>query len=335
MGGQAFPSVSGACSGVSPNPKTGRSSDHADSDRYWPNSALAIEPRLHARWMATMSYVGHIVSLPPPSLLTFRQQVPRGTDPDLVPFRRLPPALETVVESILPSPLTKAHMTKGLQHADHLVQYMTAITIARCLQKLAVTQALFARIEKEIGDEPSTSSVVFSENPWTRRRKELEMECRRRLPEILVIISYAQKSATLAPPDADGEVDPTLSAKSAMLTESALRLFRLYHSTLPVVAQDAKFDVGRLLVSSSSVKQERRERKDAKATAKTGSVVDETRDGMSSAMSSAGTVGTAGMGGGFGYAKGNVEGFEALSQVHVLKLLGAVKGWQWTNKACK
>lgn len=156
------------------------------------------------------------------------------------------------------------------------------------------------------------------------------MECRRRLPEILVIISYAQKSATLAPPDAEGEVDPTLAAKSSMLTESALRLFRLYHSTLPVVAQDAKFDVGRLLVSSSSVKQERKERKEAKATGNNGSVVDETRSGVS-----VGTMGTAGMGGGFGYAKGNVEGFEALSQVHVLKLLGAVKGWQWANKACE
>jgi nucleolar pre-ribosomal-associated protein 1 len=39
------------------------------------------------------------------------------------------------------------------------------------------------------------------------------------------------------------------------------------------------------------------------------------------------------MGGGFGHSRGDVEGFEALSQLHVLRLLAEVAGWNWTNKA--
>jgi nucleolar pre-ribosomal-associated protein 1 len=89
-----------------------------------------------------------------------------------------------------------------------------------------------------------------------------------------------------------------------------------------------RFDVGRLLVSSSSNKAERRERQQAKAD-KAGSVI----GGETGSVASVGTAGTAGMGGGFGYARGDVKGFEALSQVHVVELLSQAKGWQWTNKA--
>ncbi len=272
--------------------------------------------------MATMAYVGKIISLPPPPMATFRQPIPRGSDLKLMPPRPNPPSVSTIIESILPSPLTKQHLTKGLQHPDGLVQHMTALTLARGLQKLAIVQKVFLEIEAELDLEPSSSA----ENPWARRRREFEMECRKRVPEVLVVIAFAQKSATLARtnPDSDEEPDSAVAAKSAMLTESALRLFELYHRTLPSIANEAKFDVGKLLVSSSSAKAERRGKREARA----GSVISD-----SGSVGSIGSVGTAGMGGGFGHARGDVIGFEALSQIHVLSLLGQVKDWNWSNKA--
>jgi nucleolar pre-ribosomal-associated protein 1 len=63
---------------------------------------------------------------------------------------------------------------------------------------------------------------------------------------------------------------------------------------------------------------------------KSGSVVDD-----SGSIASFGTAGTAGMGGGFGYSRGEVAGFDALSQVHVLALLRDVKEWDWARKAGK
>jgi nucleolar pre-ribosomal-associated protein 1 len=276
-----------------------------------------------------MAYVGRIISLPPPSMSTFRQPLPRGSDIEVAPPRLTPPTVETVIESILPSPLTKQHVTKGLQHPDGLVQYLTALTLARGLQKLDLVQRLFRDIESEMGSQPSTSTTS-GESPWAARGRELEMECRRRVPDLQVLIGFAQKSATLAPAEPETDEDHALVAKSAMITEVALRLFGLYHRTLPSLAQEVRFDVGRLLVSSSSNKAERRERQQAKAD-KAGSVI-----GVETgSVASVGTAGTAGMGGGFGYARGDVKGFEALSQVHVVELLSQAKGWQWTNKAGK
>ncbi|OCF45143.1 hypothetical protein I317_00945 [Kwoniella heveanensis CBS 569] len=258
---------------------------------YWAHSALSLEPRLNARWIATMSYVGRIISLPAPSISTFRQPVPHGLDPSGAPFRAQPPAVSTMIESILPSPLTKSHLMKGLQHTDALVQHVTAITLARGLQKLAIVQELLKLIEKEVGLEPSTSQ----ENLWTRRRRELELEVRKRIPELSVIIAFAQKAATMAPSEAETDAEIAMATKSAMLTEVALRIFGLCNKTLPSMATEMKFDPGRLLVSASSASAERRARREAR--------------------------------------EGNVKGFEALSQLHVLELLGEVRDWNWMNKA--
>ncbi|WVQ93728.1 hypothetical protein IAU59_000805 [Kwoniella sp. CBS 9459] len=287
---------------------------------YWAHSALSLEPRLNARWVATMAYVGRIISLPAPPLSTFRQPVSHGADPTGAPFRVHPPAVSTMIESILPSPLTKAHLMKGLQHTDALVQHVTAITLARGLQKLALVQELLMLIEKEVGDEPSTSQ----ENLWTRRRRELELEVRKRIPELSVIIAFAQKAATMAPAEAETDAEIALATKSVMLTEVALRIFGLCNKTLPSMATEMKFDPGRLLVSASSASAEKRARREARE----GSVISD-----SGSVASVGTMGTAGMGGGFGQARGDVEGFEALSQLHVLELLGEVRDWNWMNKA--
>lgn len=287
---------------------------------YWPHSALALDPRLDARWIATMAYVGRVISLPLPSRDKFNQPAPRGTSASAMPPRAAPPAVTTVIESVLPSPMTKQHLTKGLSHSSHLVQHVTALALARGLQKLSAVQVLYDSIANELDET--------AEGAWRAGARELEAECRRRVPEVSVLIEFAQKSATMArpPPDADEdyEPEPSVAARSAMLTETALRLFGLYHRTLPSLAGEARFDVGRLLVSASSKNQERRARREARE----GSVVSD-----SGSVVSIGTVGTVGMGGGFGHSRGDVEGFEALSQLHVLRLLAEVSGWNWTNKA--
>ncbi|EIW68969.1 hypothetical protein TREMEDRAFT_73980 [Tremella mesenterica DSM 1558] len=290
---------------------------------YWPHSAMSMEPKLSSRWCANMAFAGRIVALPPPNLSTFRQPLPKGLSSvdESMPFRTTPPVIATVIESIMPSPLTKTHITKGLLVADDLVKHMTAITLAKCLQKLSTVQDLFKTIEEEISTQPSSSTTLDS---WRRARRELELEARRRVPDVQTIITMAQKSATMAPADPETDEEKALAARSGMLTEVAMRLFRLYYRTMPSIASEVKFDPGRLLVSSSSVKGERRARKDLRS----GSVLSDT-----GTVASVGTVGTVGMGGGFGHTRGDVQGFMALTQVHVLELLGEWQDWQWGNKA--
>ncbi|KAL7418746.1 hypothetical protein Q5752_006429 [Cryptotrichosporon argae] len=283
---------------------------------YWPHSALNIEPRLSARWIASMAHVGRIVSLPPPSRSTFNIPAKGGSVEGTL---RAPPAVATVIESILPSPLTKAHIMKGLQHTDGLVQHLTALSLARCLQKLSICQALIREIEDDLAGEPGSS-----DNPWSTFQRELELEARRRVPEVPVIVEFAQKAAQSAPAEVDTAEERAQQSRLVMLTEVALRLFGFYHKTLPSLANEARFDVGKLLVSASSANAERKARREARE----GSVISDT-----GSVGSIGTLGTVGMGGGFGHARGDVVGFEALSQLHVVRLLADVKEWNWTNKA--
>lgn len=286
-----------------------------NSFSYWPHSALSLDPRLHAKWIATISFIGRVVSLPIPPVSTFFLNAPQdpSSSSSAPTPRPTPPPLLSIVEAVLPAPLTKQHLTKGLQHPNGLVQHLTALALARGLQKLTEVQEMFKEIEGELE----------ADGPWARRRREVELECRRRVPEVSVIIGFAQRSGTGQSngPDAD---ETQAAARTALLTESALRLFGLYHKALPSLAAEVRFDVGKLLVSASSAGALAAERR----AAREGSVISDT-----GSVASVGTLGSVGMGGGFGHTRGDVEGFEALSQVHVLRLLQDVTEWNWANKA--
>nr|ODN91496.1 hypothetical protein L204_05480 [Cryptococcus depauperatus CBS 7855] len=288
---------------------------------YWPYSALSLEPQLSTRWVATMAYVGRIVSLPPPDLNTFRQPALTGSDRSLSPFRLEPPQTAIIVESILPAPLTKSHLMKGLQHTYHLVQHMTALVLSYALIKLSKVLEVFRYIEMELYGANS-----FGDNSWAKGIRALEVEIRKRMPELGVIVAFAQKSVTLAPAEPETEEELALATRSAMLTELALRLFALCNHTLPSMASEMRFDPGRLLVSSSA----KAEKREARA-AREGSVLSDS--GSVKSVGTVGSAGTAGMGGGFGSGKGNVKGWEALCQVHVVSLLGEVTNWDWSKKA--
>lgn len=285
-----------------------------------------MEPRLSAKWLATVAFLGRITLLPIPDLSTFYLQSPipaADSTTERIP-KASPPSVATMIEGILPAPLTKAHLTKGLSHSTGLLQHQTALALARCLRKLCQVQSLLSRIAVDAQDDMAGDEME-RENIWIRRSRELEIEARKRVPEVGVIIAFAQKSAASQALQASlDEEDSTAKARSELLTESALRLFGLYYQALPTMAAEFKFDVGKLLVSASSAKAEAQARK----AAREGSVVDET-----GSIASVGTTGTAGMGGGFGQARGDVEAFDALSQIHVLELLANVKEWDWTGKA--
>jgi nucleolar pre-ribosomal-associated protein 1 len=291
---------------------------------FWPHSGISVDPRLSAKWLATMALLGHVISLPVPPNDSFHvfTGLTKADGTKETVAKANPPSLQVIIEAILPSPLTKQHLSKGLQHNVGLVQHETALTLARSLQKLLTVKATFAAISREMRLDMGGEQF---DDTWSKCLRELEMETRKRVPEVPVIIAFAQKSAASQALQASlEEADEGEKAKANLLTEAALRLFRLYYRALPNMAAEFRFDVGKLLVSSSSAKQEAAARK----MAREGSVIDD-----SGSVASFGTVGSAGMGGGFGQSRGDVTEFDALSQVHVLELLASVREWDWTAKA--
>ena len=85
---------------------------------------------------------------------------------------------------------------------------------------------------------------------WKKRRNELELEARRRVPDFQVIIAFSQKTGEdvqVAPEDADATARPSGKVRVAMLAESSTRLLWLYHLCFPSLVAEARFDVGKLL----------------------------------------------------------------------------------------
>lgn len=134
--------------------------------------------------------------------------------------------------NLLPSVGTKALFTKGLQGASTpLVQHCTALALAKCLRKLAEVVRVFRMVEAALEEDED-------EGQWSRQRREVEKEARRRVPEFQVIVAFSQQF--LASSD---------TAKHALLSESSQRLLWLYQECLPEVVAEARFEVGKLVLN--------------------------------------------------------------------------------------
>ncbi|PSR72606.1 hypothetical protein PHLCEN_2v11530 [Hermanssonia centrifuga] len=246
---------------------------------YWPAAALTLEPRLSSRWISNVAFFGQVISLP----------VPRSTF--LIPgsdlYHPSPPPLSTILENILPSVSIKIHLSRGLQSTSTLVQHCAALALAKCLMKYGdVVKALRAAEEALEEDE--------EEGQWVRRRKEVEREVARRVPEFQVIVGFAQQKANEMRLVSDAEANHTHvnATKAALLSECALRLMWLYHRWLPASVAEARFDVGKLL------------------------------QGIQDGISPAGTM----------QALNASSGLVTLRQLHILRLLKESDQFSWTGK---
>ena len=191
---------------------------------YWPAASLTLEPRLSSRWIANIAFFGSVISLPVPEASFLM--------PGSSLYQPTPPPLSAFLENILPSVNTKAHFSRGILSTSPLVQHCTAIALAKCLLKYSEVLKVMHKIEGELEEGESNGQ-------WKKRRNELELEARRRVPDFQVIISFSQKA---------GEDAPS-KVRMAMLAESSTRLLWLYHLCFPSLVAEVRFDVGKLLQS--------------------------------------------------------------------------------------
>ncbi|EGO30148.1 hypothetical protein SERLADRAFT_444262 [Serpula lacrymans var. lacrymans S7.9] len=184
---------------------------------YWSGAALTLEPRLSSKWVANIAFFGTVLSQPVPSSSFML--------PDSDLYQPSPPPLYNILENILPSVNTKPHLSKGLKSPSHLVQHCTALALAKCLMKYAEVINSFHAVQVALEEDEE-------DGQWSKRRRDLEKEVRRRVPEFQVIIAFSQQNN---------------SPKVTFLAESAQRLLWLYQRCLPSLVAEARFDVGKLL----------------------------------------------------------------------------------------
>ncbi|KAH9916809.1 ribosome 60S biogenesis N-terminal-domain-containing protein [Fomitopsis serialis] len=235
-----------------------------------------------SKWIANIAFFGLVISLP--HLHPAIQPCP----PAALRHHREHPAAVNI----------KAHLSRGLQAPSPLVRHCTALALAKCMLKYDAVLCAFHEVERALEED--------ADGQWARRRGEVEREIRKRVPDFQVVLGFAQKSteaaSTLASSGVDAEGDMDMEQKtpaanpvrSALLAESAQRLLWLYHRCMPALVAEARFDVGKLLLSLQNV-------------------VDRP---IASTPTSART-----------------DGLDVLRQLHVLRLLSESDQFNWSGKA--
>lgn len=174
-----------------------------------------------------MSFAGQVVSQPVP-VSSFL--IPGATE-----YNPTPPPLATIIANIFPGAGTKVRFTKGLQSGvGTLVQHCTALTLAKSLKKMITIMHTFKTIATTLEEDEA-------EGQWSQRRKEIEKEARRRVPDFQVIVAFSQQYWTSS--------EPQNTIQHALLGESSQRLLWLYQECLSDLVREARFEVGKLVLT--------------------------------------------------------------------------------------
>jgi nucleolar pre-ribosomal-associated protein 1 len=198
-----------------------------------------MEPRLSSRWLINIAWMGSVISLPIPKESFFISGVLSHNE-----YKPMPPPLSTILDNILPSQWPKPFISKGLQSNSSLVQRTTALCLAQVLEKYTTVLEHLKLAESTLEEEVDLGQ-------WASRRKELEREMRKRVPNFEVVVALLQQKISSGDWGTNLESEPAdRMLRNAMVIESALRVMWLYHHSLPDIPAEARYDVGRLLDSA-------------------------------------------------------------------------------------
>lgn len=198
-----------------------------------------MEPRLSSKWIANISFLGSVISLPLPYSSFYLQSTL---------YQPSPPPLTSIIENVFPSVNIKLHFSKGLQHPSGLVQHCTALALCKCLVKYQEVLNLHQKIVAALEDGPHVE-----DGQWAKRLRDVEKEARKRVPDFQVVIAFAFQYRDS--PDSVQILNPAVKTKTALLGESAQRLLWMYHACLPELVAEARFDIGKLLLNFSESSQ--------------------------------------------------------------------------------
>lgn len=186
---------------------------------YFFNKSFSFEPKLTTTWVGYSMFLLSTIKLP----------IPHGQfDQDVSGRVLTPPDLSSLIEGILPLPLTKKSLTRCLNQSVDLIKFFGIRILLAAFQKLAEVHKGLASLSLV---HQSTSC-----DPWKQAQVELLNEFRRRCPEMKHAIAVFRSCST----------------HSALFREETTRLIAMYYKLLPQVALEEKFDIS--LALSEAIK---------------------------------------------------------------------------------
>ncbi|RUS32619.1 hypothetical protein BC938DRAFT_474885 [Jimgerdemannia flammicorona] len=219
---------------------------------YWQSTSLTFDPRLSSKWLANMTLLHKIISLPIPSLYF----------PLTQSYPTMPPPVHVIMDNILPTCANRSVTGKGLQHASPLVKYMTTVVLGIAFQKLGRVLEKMDEIAAELdelqderafpqtdvtADETVGAQLVGSAR-WRQVAQHIHDEMRRRVPDVQTIVLLQHQVASISKMAQTQQEDATeLRVQQQVLHESTLRLIKYYQQYLPEAMMESKFDFGKLI----------------------------------------------------------------------------------------
>ncbi|KAJ3215965.1 nucleolar pre-ribosomal-associated protein 1 [Dinochytrium kinnereticum] len=202
---------------------------------YCDSLSLSFEPRLSEQWLTNMALIARIIKLPIPDLSSITH----------------PQSFNSAVasESILPICLTRAVLSKGLQHRSHTVRNSTALVLSFSLTKLLDLRRRLKALEQQ---------TLASDLSFDECIKALLDEVWKRVPDIQTVFSF--RTTVSAPPptskstgdgendnEAEKENEEDFDVTEEVLKCSGLQLLRLYVALFPGNTLESRFDFSKLI----------------------------------------------------------------------------------------
>ncbi|KAF2736152.1 hypothetical protein EJ04DRAFT_490440 [Polyplosphaeria fusca] len=175
------------------------------ADYFLQKDTFQYDPKLTSTWIGYSSFLYQVINLPVPTLLGGKRA-----------FRRQPPPVSTLVQSILPQPLTQQALTRALNLNSDLVNMFAVRVLVVAFQKL-----------RAIVQEFDGASQNDSSQRWDAGSKRLIAEFCKRCPPMKAVITASRQPAF----------------QKDMMREAITRLLRLYYEVTPQVALQERFDV--------------------------------------------------------------------------------------------
>lgn len=235
---------------------------------YFSSCNLRLEPRLEKSWIKNIDLVKSIITLPIPKFESIGFQFSRQSTVKIP----LPPNSNVILDNILPKPLSKIFLSRGLQNENFLIKFITGSIISVSFEKYSQVLSWINDMISLFPGMPYESDILLDEQDkhfktefgnkakflecyqqWSKLRVQVEAGFRERLPDFQVLISV---SGAILSPSKDTSIHLDYAEETSFsecdnheaLKLVILRLIRNFYRSFRSVAMNAKFDVGKLVI---------------------------------------------------------------------------------------
>ncbi|KAG9299938.1 hypothetical protein G9A89_009666 [Geosiphon pyriformis] len=210
---------------------------------YWQSTRISFDPRLSHQWLASMTLLQKILSLPIPTFILSKTST----------YSPEPPPISTILNNIMPLVANRLVLSKSIQHQSSLVKYKALIVLGSAFQKFDMVLQAFNYVLKDSDNHPSSKTPKIIEehdsntfeSTWNRVIEKMREEMQRRVPDVQVIISLHSSILANAKQISLGTYEEFV--RHGLLYEIVMRLLNYYQKYLPDSISKSNFDIGKLI----------------------------------------------------------------------------------------